>query len=99
LAAVLTLLSLVVVSMPLPTLLRPLSSTSSGEDDEILALRGRLCRLDLAERPGRDKAKHEAGVLSSKGDKLGQQYQTPQSAVGRGADFIISGRGIYAWYC
>nr|P09463.1 RecName: Full=Orotidine 5'-phosphate decarboxylase; AltName: Full=OMP decarboxylase; Short=OMPDCase; Short=OMPdecase; AltName: Full=Uridine 5'-monophosphate synthase; Short=UMP synthase [Penicillium chrysogenum]CAA30835.1 pyrG polypeptide [Penicillium chrysogenum] len=34
--------------------------------------------------------------LSSKGDKLGQQYQTPQSAVGRGADFIISGRGIYA---
>ncbi|KAE8307733.1 humps family-domain-containing protein [Aspergillus transmontanensis] len=34
--------------------------------------------------------------LSSKGDKLGQQYQTPESAVGRGADFIIAGRGIYA---
>ncbi|KAJ5084200.1 orotidine 5-phosphate decarboxylase pyrG-Penicillium chrysogenum [Penicillium alfredii] len=34
--------------------------------------------------------------LSSTGDKLGQQYQTPQSAVGRGADFIIAGRGIYA---
>ncbi|EFQ99116.1 orotidine 5'-phosphate decarboxylase [Nannizzia gypsea CBS 118893] len=34
--------------------------------------------------------------LASKGDKLGQQYQTPESAVGRGADFIISGRGIYA---
>ncbi|KAJ5902704.1 hypothetical protein N7495_003232 [Penicillium taxi] len=34
--------------------------------------------------------------LSSKGDKLGQQYQTPQSAIGRGADFIIAGRGIYA---
>jgi orotidine-5'-phosphate decarboxylase len=33
---------------------------------------------------------------SSKGDKLGQQYQTPTSAVERGADFIISGRGIYA---
>ncbi|CEL00857.1 Putative Orotidine 5'-phosphate decarboxylase [Aspergillus calidoustus] len=33
--------------------------------------------------------------LSSKGDKLGQQYQTPESAVGRGADFIIAGRGIY----
>ncbi|KAL3477362.1 Orotidine 5'-phosphate decarboxylase domain-containing protein [Aspergillus californicus] len=33
--------------------------------------------------------------LVDKGDKLGQQYQTPQSAVGRGADFIISGRGIY----
>lgn len=34
--------------------------------------------------------------LSSKGDKLGQQYQTPQSAIGCGADFIIAGRGIYA---
>jgi orotidine-5'-phosphate decarboxylase len=34
--------------------------------------------------------------LSTKGDKLGQQYQTPQSAIGRGADFIIAGRGIYA---
>jgi orotidine-5'-phosphate decarboxylase len=31
-----------------------------------------------------------------KGDKLGQQYQTPTSAVQRGADFIIAGRGIYA---
>lgn len=34
--------------------------------------------------------------LSSKGDKLGQQYQTPESAIARGADFIIAGRGIYA---
>ena len=33
---------------------------------------------------------------SSKGDKLGQQYQTPTSAIKRGADFIIAGRGIYA---
>ncbi|KAI9374003.1 Orotidine 5'-phosphate decarboxylase domain-containing protein [Aspergillus egyptiacus] len=33
--------------------------------------------------------------LADKGDKLGQQYQTPESAVGRGADFIIAGRGIY----
>ncbi|KAL4879052.1 Orotidine 5'-phosphate decarboxylase domain-containing protein [Aspergillus karnatakaensis] len=33
--------------------------------------------------------------LSDNGDKLGQQYQTPESAVGRGADFIIAGRGIY----
>lgn len=32
---------------------------------------------------------------ASKGDKLGQQYQTPTSAVERGADFIIAGRGIY----
>ena len=33
---------------------------------------------------------------ASKGDKLGQQYQTPKSAVQKGADFIIAGRGIYA---
>jgi orotidine-5'-phosphate decarboxylase len=33
---------------------------------------------------------------SSKGDKLGQRYQTPDSAIKRGADFIIAGRGIYA---
>ena len=33
---------------------------------------------------------------STKGDKLGQQYQTPTMAIERGADFIISGRGIYA---
>lgn len=32
----------------------------------------------------------------SKGDKLGQQYQTPTDAVEKGADFIIAGRGIYA---
>ncbi|KAK0734271.1 humps family-domain-containing protein [Lasiosphaeria miniovina] len=34
--------------------------------------------------------------LASKGDKLGQQYQTPTSAVEHEADFIIAGRGIYA---
>ncbi|KAI9840260.1 MAG: orotidine 5'-phosphate decarboxylase, partial [Sclerophora amabilis] len=34
--------------------------------------------------------------ISSKGDKLGQQYQTPKSAIERGADFVIAGRGIYA---
>lgn len=33
---------------------------------------------------------------ATKGDPLGQQYQTPEAAIGMGADFIISGRGIYA---
>ena len=34
--------------------------------------------------------------MSSKGDALGQQYQTPTSAVKGGSDFLIAGRGIYA---
>ena len=33
--------------------------------------------------------------IESKGDALGQQYQSPARAVGRGADFLIVGRGIY----
>lgn len=33
--------------------------------------------------------------IATTGDALGQQYQTPQSAVSRGADFIIAGRGLY----
>lgn len=33
---------------------------------------------------------------SSKGDALGQQYQSPTSAMERGADFLIVGRGIYS---
>ena len=33
---------------------------------------------------------------SSKGDSLGQQYQSPKSAMDRGADFLIVGRGIYS---
>ncbi|OJJ50513.1 hypothetical protein ASPZODRAFT_126401 [Penicilliopsis zonata CBS 506.65] len=46
--------------------------------------------------PEEDFVVFTTGVnLSSKGDKLGQQYQTPQSAIARGADFIIAGRGIY----
>jgi orotidine-5'-phosphate decarboxylase len=34
--------------------------------------------------------------LSSKGDALGQQYQTPTTAMEGGSDFLIAGRGIYA---
>lgn len=34
--------------------------------------------------------------IASKGDSLGQQYQTPAMAVQGGADFVIAGRGIYA---
>lgn len=58
-----------------------------------------LGEVESTEAPAQDEdfVVFTTGVnLSSKGDKLGQQYQTPQSAIGRGADFIISGRGIYA---
>ncbi|KAL8363238.1 hypothetical protein RB601_009149 [Gaeumannomyces tritici] len=48
-------------------------------------------------RAGEDFLVFTTGVnMESKGDKLGQQYQTPAGAVANGADFIIAGRGIYA---
>ncbi|KAK5087953.1 orotidine 5'-phosphate decarboxylase [Lithohypha guttulata] len=34
--------------------------------------------------------------ISSKGDALGQQYQTPETAMAGGSDFLIAGRGIHA---
>lgn len=51
---------------------------------------------DAASSENEDFVVFTTGVnLSSSGDALGQQYQTPESAIGRGADFIIAGRGIY----
>jgi orotidine-5'-phosphate decarboxylase len=58
---------------------------------------GEVQSADSSPADGEDFVVFTTGVnLSSKGDKLGQQYQTPESAIGRGADFIIAGRGIYA---
>ena len=52
---------------------------------------------DSASNNGDDFVVFTTGVNRAvKGDPLGQQYQTPESAVKRGADFIIAGRGIYA---
>lgn len=46
---------------------------------------------------GEDFVVFTTGVnVSSKGDALGQQYQTPTSAMAGGSDFLIAGRGIYA---
>ena len=46
---------------------------------------------------GEDMIVFTTGVnISSKGDALGQQYQTPITAMAGGSDFLIAGRGIYA---
>lgn len=58
--------------------------------------------LTLVETPTRATDSEDFVVFTTgvnratKEDPLGQQYQTPKAAIGRGADFIISGRGIYA---
>ncbi|EXJ88701.1 orotidine 5'-phosphate decarboxylase [Capronia coronata CBS 617.96] len=50
-----------------------------------------------AASPNEDFVVFTTGVnLSSKGDALGQQYQTPTMAMAGGSDFLIAGRGIYA---
>lgn len=47
--------------------------------------------------PNEDFVVFTTGVnISSKGDALGQQYQTPTTAMQGGSDFLIAGRGIYA---
>ncbi|MCJ1313423.1 orotidine 5'-phosphate decarboxylase [Agyrium rufum] len=46
---------------------------------------------------GEDFVVFTTGVnRATKGDSLGQQYQTSEMAIKQGADFIITGRGIYA---
>lgn len=58
--------------------------------------------LTLVETPTRATDSEDFVVFTTgvnratKEDPLGQQYQTPEAAIGSGADFIISGRGIYA---
>jgi len=52
---------------------------------------------DEADTDAEDFIVFTTGVnRSTNGDKLGQQFQTPEFSVKRGADFIIAGRGIYA---
>lgn len=76
---------------------------TSGEDDEVLALGGRLSRLDLTQRAGGDKAQNKAGVLArdvnggggvgaccegSLGGHLGEDEEAALGAVGE-----VSGLG------
>lgn len=56
-----------------------------------------LSQLAECQVDNEDFAVFTTGVnISSKGDALGQQYQTPESAMAGGSDFLIAGRGIYA---
>jgi orotidine-5'-phosphate decarboxylase len=56
-----------------------------------------LSRYSPSASPNEDLVVFTTGVnLSSKGDALGQQYQTPTTAMEGGSDFLIAGRGIYA---
>lgn len=56
-----------------------------------------LSDLSPASSPEEDFVVFTTGVnMASKGDALGQQYQTPVTAMAGGSDFLIAGRGIYA---
>lgn len=56
-----------------------------------------LTDLSPSMHSGEDFVVFTTGVnMASKGDALGQQYQTPTTAMAGGSDFLIAGRGIYA---
>ena len=53
--------------------------------------------ITCAAAPEEDFVIFTTGIsIASKGDALGQQYQSPDSAIEGGADFLIVGRGIYS---
>jgi orotidine-5'-phosphate decarboxylase len=56
-----------------------------------------LSSFTNSEVAGEDLVVFTTGVnITSKGDALGQQYQSPTTAMEGGSDFLIAGRGIYA---
>lgn len=56
-----------------------------------------LSKISPCQNADEDMIVFTTGVnISSKGDALGQQYQTPTTAMASGSDFLIAGRGIYA---